>query len=383
MEKPISPNDLEPYYYNHNMARGMSQGYEEYMTGPLAVFPPNYHDPRRRVKKEEEYELEVHRRRNDYDYDSERESYITNSGMIMPRSIPLTGAAKNINEIGEEVGSLTMGDPGYIAPLHSNPVHLTPGMGVRSPNDLVHRFTVPDMFLGFGGIYISQTVEAIEAITGCETENKYLVFERNPHGRKMGKPILKCKEYSHCCARTCLPGDCRPFKMRVFNLWNHDNMCLELVRPCQCTFLCCNRPHMQVYYTEDGGREYLGKVVDNWDCCHYSFDVKDSAHKTIYTLAANCCQCGIWCKCPCRSCEHVDFDMYQGGKRGKPLGTKMFKRGKKNCCKNAITDADEFSVPFPNGSNWQHRALLLAAALLIDFRMFESGPENPPIGAGA
>lgn len=375
MQKATSPNDLNPYYFNYNASRGMSQGYEDYVSGPLAVFAPNFHERRR----EETVAL---RRKNDEEIDYSdtespvRESMISDSGMIIPRSLPLSGTSRMIDP-ADLVGNGAFGSPDYIAPQYSAPVHMNPGARISSPNDLVHRFTMPDMFNGFGGIYISQTSEIIEAITGCETENKYYVFERNQHGRKMGKPILKCKEYSHCCARTCLPGDCRPFKMRVFNLWNHEGMCLELVRPCQCSICCFNRPQMQVYYTEDGGREYLGKVVDNFDCCNYSFDVKDSAHKTIYTLVASCCQCGIWCKCPCRSCEHVDFDMYQGGRKGRPLGTKMFKRGKKNCCKNAITDADEFSVPFPMGSPWQHRALLLAAALLVDFRMFESGPGAP------
>lgn len=376
-QKASSPNDFDPYYFNINAARGLDQGYNEYMSGPLAVYAPNFHNGRR----EERRRLKYTRQRN-YEEDEEdpeshiRESYISQSGMIIPRSMTLAGTSRMMDE-GDLVGNGTFGSPDYIAPKHSNPVHMTPGARITSPNDLVHRFRLPEMFEGFGGVYISQTAEAIEAVTGCETENKYYVYERNQHGRKMGKPILKCKEYSNCCSRNCLPGDCRPFKMRVFNLWNHENMALELVRPCQCGCCCFNRPKMQVYFTENGAREYIGKVVDNFDCCNYSFDVKDSSHKTIYTLVASCCQCGIWCKCPCRSCEHIDFDMYQGGRKGRPLGAKMFKRGKKNCCKNALTDADEFSVPFPHGSPWKHRALLLAAALLVDFRMFESGPTNP------
>ena len=49
----------------------------------------------------------------------------------------------------------------------------------------------------------------------------------------------------------------------------------------------------------------------------------------------------------------------------------MMKLGK-GCAKNALTDADNFSVPFPPNAKWEHKALLLAATLFIDFRMFEN-----------
>lgn len=84
---------------------------------------------------------------------------------------------------------------------------------------------------------------------------------------------MKCKESSGCCERQCLSGDCRPFKMKCFNLFNNDAMCLEMIRECQCTCLCLNRPMMKVYFTEDGNPVYLGKVVDNFDCCNFSFDI--------------------------------------------------------------------------------------------------------------
>ena len=46
-------------------------------------------------------------------------------------------------------------------------------------------------------------------------------------------------------------------------------------KPYKMTFLCCNRPEMKVRYTEDGGFADLGKVVDEWDFCNFSFSVLD------------------------------------------------------------------------------------------------------------
>lgn len=45
----------------------------------------------------------------------------------------------------------------------------------------------------------------MEAITGCETENKYVVFGADKDGDKKKKLLLfKCKEKSSFCARNFL-----------------------------------------------------------------------------------------------------------------------------------------------------------------------------------
>ena len=199
------------------------------------------------------------------------QSFYSNNGPIITQQKPriremavLTGKA---NYRGPDYG-----DPDYIAPKHIKTKTRTSKM-ISNPNDLMHTFSLHQMLMSWRGIYIKQKVEFMEAVSGCETNNKYVVYERGPHGRRRGKEMLKCREYSGCCARTCMTGGCRPFKMRVFNLWNHENKCLEMDRDCQCTFLCFNRPAMKVFYTEDGGKEYVGRVVDNFDCCNHSFDV--------------------------------------------------------------------------------------------------------------
>ena len=74
---------------------------------------------------------------------------------------------------------------------------------------------------------------------------------------------------------------------------------------------------------------------------------------------------------PCKSCEKVIFDVWEGNKKNK-LPIQLVKVGKKSCVKNLLGDADNFSVPFPKGSDFKSRALLIAAALLIDYRMFEN-----------
>lgn len=60
------------------------------------------------------------------------------------------------------------------------------------------------------GIFIKQKFEAFEAVTGCETANKYYVYERGTDNKKMGQKLIKCKEQSSFLARQCLKGSARP-----------------------------------------------------------------------------------------------------------------------------------------------------------------------------
>lgn len=67
-------------------------------------------------------------------------------------------------------------------------------------------------------------------------------------------------------------------EIKVKNETNMDDdiTCLKISKPCTCTCWCLNRPVIHVDYTEVPGQEkYLGKIVDNFDCCNFSFDVLD------------------------------------------------------------------------------------------------------------
>jgi hypothetical protein len=50
----------------------------------------------------------------------------------------------------------------------------------------------------------------------CELENKYMVYAADSDGNMIKNlPLLKCREKSGICTRTCIPADCRPFTMNV------------------------------------------------------------------------------------------------------------------------------------------------------------------------
>ena len=111
--------------------------------------------------------------------------------------------------------------------------------------------------------------------------------------------MIKCLEKSSYLAKQCLRGAQRPLTMQCINLHEMNKTCLILEKPYKFTCYCINRPEMQVYYVEDGHKIPVGKIVDNWDFCNYSFDILDDKGKKRFHIEASCMQLGFHIKCPC------------------------------------------------------------------------------------
>ena len=225
------------------------------------------------------------------------------------------------------------------------------------------------------GVCVKQKIDMLEVMTGCDTKNKYYVHEQTNEGKPKKKALFKCKEESSCCARNCMSADCKPFKMNVFkvpldeDVTGEPPLALLMERECKCTCLCCNRPEMLIYDVQNNQKVFLGKIVDSWDCVNYSYTIYDAQDKVRFFIKASCCQLGFWCKCPCESCERIEFDLWSGDKE-KPEAP-IVKKGTGSCIKNAFSLADNFFIQWPNPATWQDKVLLLGAVLMIDFMMFE------------
>ena len=230
------------------------------------------------------------------------------------------------------------------------------------------------------GAFIKQKFDMTEVVTGCDTKNRYYVYGRSPEGKKQGKKIFKCKETSGWCERNCLPGNCRSIDMKVKNRLNNEETCLILRKACQCTYLCLNRPVMEVILTEGGREVYLGKVVDPFDCLTIRFQIFDDENKLCYTVKTPACQMPLMCNCPCESCQTVLFTTHVGSDAENQDPCSTHTKKSKGCMKAALGNAQNFDVPFPAEATWKHKALLLAVTLFIDYRMFEdNGKSNSEV----
>lgn len=274
-------------------------------------------------------------------------------------------------------GPMMMGPgPGMMPPGPGAPMMMggSPGHQGMTGYDPIHMSVAQIFNMIPTGVFVKQQFDAIEAITGCDTKNKYYVYEQTRDGGSKKKRLFKAKEESGWCVRNCMSADCKPFDMKIKKCaidpdYDNDETVILLERDCKCTFLCCNRPELKVYLTENGQKVYLGKIVDSWDCINYSYTVYDAHDKVRFFIKASCCQLGFWCKCPCEACERIEFDLWSGDKE-KPEAP-ILKTGTGNCIKNAVGSADYFSVTFPTLATWEDKALLMSSVLMIDFMQFE------------
>jgi len=221
------------------------------------------------------------------------------------------------------------------------------------------------------GIFIKQKLDVAEVILCCEQANTYSVFPLGNDEEKRGKKFYKCKEISSCFAKQCMSGACRPFVLNV-NLEDDDEELdnepfLLLNRPCKCTFFCFDRPEMSIRYVEDGRNDYLGKVKNLWQCCGVRFEVFDALDNLKFVIYGDMCQWGMWCRAPCDTCENIDYDIRSPS--GEVIST--IKKKSQGCVKATVSDADNYVINFPNDATKEEKALLMSAALLLDYLYFE------------
>lgn len=280
---------------------------------------------------------------------------------------------QNQQMMGQPGQMMMVGPDGQMVPVQQPP------MMMQKPV-----YQLDQVLMSLPGVFIKQKMDWMEAFTGCERPNEYYVYARHPQkeNKKKGSKIFKYKEHSDCCERQCLKGDCKPFDMKVKSevTGAPDSQVMHCVKECRCTYLCFNRSDMKCYYNElkslGGPDLFLGKVYDPWDCCHFSFQIRTGpndaeCNKIEYIIWGSVCQWYFCCRCPCKDCQRVEFEIHEGEAKGNHVG--MLVRTGRDCFKNVVKgdDADEFTVDFPQNASWQHRAMLMSTVVFIDYSIFE------------
>ncbi|KAI1290050.1 Phospholipid scramblase 1 [Halotydeus destructor] len=204
-------------------------------------------------------------------------------------------------------------------------------------------------------LLVHQKIELLEAILGCETNNKYEIKNN------LGQPVFKAKEDTDCCTRQCC-GPMRPFFMKITD--NADNDVIHIHRPLRCSSCCfpCCLQEMDIV-TPDG--QMLGSLIQDWSICTPMYTVKDASGTDVLKIEGPC----ITCRC----CSDVEFPIYaldgitQVGKITKQWS---------GLVREAFTDSDHFGVAFPLDLDTKIKAVLLGAVFLIDFMHFEQSGDS-------
>lgn len=158
-------------------------------------------------------------------------------------------------------------------------------------------------------------------------------------------------------------------------------------RPYKCTCCCCGRPEMTVYWgTLDDTTNVIGKVREPCKCIDVQMDMVDFAQNGRYTMLADGCQCGICCGgTPCGRCSEVMFPIFKWDCQNMEFANRagLIQRKFNGCMKAAFTDADNFDVTFPKECSPEDKMMIIATALMIDFRYYNEDPnDNNNVGGG-
>ena len=248
-----------------------------------------------------------------------------------------------------------------------------PGVGVApGPFGGMQFVYVQDPLTELGSctaILIKQQPEFLEKMSGCETENRYMVFGNSPQGFKF---LFKCKEKSSWFSRMYCPSNIREFDMQITHvateaeLMGFSKTFAHAYKPCTCNCLCLCRPEINVTLTE--GNQFLGKIVHACSVCDPVFHVYDSSNALKYIVTASCCQCGLlFGKTICGKLSEVEFSILEPSNEN-PVGSVVRK-----VADNAelVTDADSYELIFPVNATQIDKMLLTALGLMIDYQYFE------------
>jgi hypothetical protein len=217
-------------------------------------------------------------------------------------------------------------------------------------------------------VFVKQKVELMQMFTNIETNNKYEIQNG------AGQQVYFAAEQTGCCQRQ-ICGSYRAFTITILD--NQGVKVMELTRPLRCNnawqffpfcFLpinCCCLQEMQV---TDGEGTLMGTVKRNWSLCRPYFDVRDEKDDTILQVTG---PFFVW-SC-CGSDVHFPVTQKEGGNE-KEVG--MIAKKWSGFAKEVYTNADNYSCQFPLEMPVNHKGLLIATALLIDFMYFENPPPS-------
>lgn len=212
-------------------------------------------------------------------------------------------------------------------------------------------------------IVVKQKKELLEALTGWETNNKYVIL--NPQGQL----LFYAFEKTDTCMRLCC-GAQRGFTIHIVNSMNQE--VLRISREFKCYAGCCwcagfCEACSHIVQISLPTSEVLGYVKQGGSCWSPYYNVLDENLSKIMEIRGPCCIFDGPC-CPCESTFQILAN--DGNQIGKV--EKIYS----GFVQEMFTDADNFFIEFPPTLNIKAKSTLIGALFLIDFMYFEKQQSN-------
>jgi len=193
-------------------------------------------------------------------------------------------------------------------------------------------------------LLVKKKIELMEAISGCETKNRYHIFNRSE------QELFTAKEDTDWCTRQ-ICGQARPVELPVMN--SGGEQVLNISRPYRCQG-CCFPCYLQMAEVSTGGSQ-LGSVEQEWSFLLPNLVIKDEGGNPIFRLSLP-----NWCVC----CDDLLYKIYSE-QDGSEVGG--ITRKWPGFCKQALTEACHYELYFPGDLDIKMKATLLGALFLVDF----------------
>lgn len=231
-------------------------------------------------------------------------------------------------------------------------------------------------------LQLRQLRQFVEAMTGFETNNKYVLRDSDSND------VFFVKEDSTCCERFCSGaggGLCKQWRMDIFLMGDAglqgglESMTpfMHLERPCHPTICCFNRP--EVVVTDAQTKMKIGTIREPWTCCNLKFEVLNSADQPTLNVEACPCQPGLCCPMPCDGlpCQLIDFPITDHSSKSQVgLIEKKWRWGDMALFACCSKEWDDYWVDFNDAKNPDFKVLLLATTIFIQMRFFDKRNGN-------
>ncbi|KAL3862645.1 hypothetical protein ACJMK2_008599 [Sinanodonta woodiana] len=177
-----------------------------------------------------------------------------------------------------------------MASVTDQPMTLKPMGGMLLPQGLAYLTQIDQLI-------IKQKVELLEVLTGCETRNKYEIFN------SLNQQIYYAKEESSFCMRYW----CGPNRGFVIHITDNDGQeVMTLTREfkccagcCWCADACCGF----LLRVEAPPGNVVGYCKQRTSCCALHMDLMDAQMQPLFKIWGPCCPCQCLC-CPMTSIFH-------------------------------------------------------------------------------
>jgi hypothetical protein len=234
---------------------------------------------------------------------------------------------------------------------------------MASPGKMVPTGTASavDALALYPTLSITQKKKCLELICGCDGNAHFDIIDP-----RTNQDVLHGEEDTNVCVRFCC-GPYRPWQMQIKML--DDRPICSFERPFRLSAPCCCL--LQELHGRDATGASLGTIRQEFSLIQRKFVVYNSVEQPIFDVCAGFCS--PW-----------TFNLLVPGTE-QVVGVirKLFS----GLVKEALSDADNFSVTFPVNADPKTRALLLGLTFLIDSLYFENKQQQSgvqtQVGTGA